>query len=102
MTLEQKEKFRRSSKWRSFRKKIRERTSKDYITRKELKRDWNLHHLDLRSENYTDLSDSRKFIALNKDTHKFVHWLFRIYRHDKQVLKRLEYVMEAMYEYVEQ
>lgn len=100
MTKEEKEKFRKTNKWKAFRKKIREHTPKDYITRKELTRTWNLHHLDLRSENYTDLSNIKKFLPLNKDTHEFIHWLFRIYRHDKSVLQRIQKVMEEMYEYV--
>lgn len=102
MTKEDKAKFRKSPKWKAFRKKIYAVCPRDTITKKLLRRDWNLHHIDMNDKNYTDLSDSHKFTPLNKDTHEFVHWLFRLYRHDKCVIDRLKKLMEAMYNYVEQ
>ena len=100
MTDVEKQKFRRTSTWSNFRQKIRRKyNKKDYLTGKDLTRTWNLHHLDMDDRHYTDLSEDGKFVPLNKDTHKFVHWLFRIYRHDKDVLRRLKIIMDLMYMY---
>ena len=100
MTEEEKKKFRRSSVWSRFRQKMRTRYhKKDFVTGKELTRTWNLHHLDMNDKNYTDLSNEDKFIPLNKDTHKFVHWFFRLYRHDPDIIKRLEAIMRLMLVY---
>lgn len=97
MTDEEKKKFRRSKIWSNFRQKIRRRYNKqDFLTHKPLLRDWNLHHLDMNDKNYTDLSKEDKFLPLNKDTHKFVHWLFRLYRHDPGIIKRLLLIMQLM------
>lgn len=100
MTVEEKKKFRKGTKWRDFRKIMKSvHNEKDFITQKKLRRDWNLHHLDMRDQNYQDLSDTSKFIPLNKDIHELVHLLFKYYRHDKRVLDRLRVVMESMYKY---
>lgn len=97
MTQEEKVKFRRSAPWSRLRQKLRLRFhKKDFITGKDLTRTWNLHHLDMNDKNYTDLSNESKFIPLNKDTHKFIHWLFRLYRHDKSVLTRIKVVLDQM------
>lgn len=97
MTDEEKKKFRRSKPWSNFRQKMRRRYNKqDALTLKPLLRDWNLHHLDMNDRNYTDLSKEDKFLPLNKDAHKFVHWLFRLYRHDPGIIKRLEAIMQLM------
>lgn len=97
MTQDDKRKFRRTSQWARFRQKIRIKFDKrDYITHKELTRTWNLHHLDMNDKNYTDLSKPDKFIPLNKDTHEFIHWLFRIYRHDKDIIRRIKLIMDMM------
>lgn len=102
MTKDEKAKFRKTMKWKNFRKKIKEKCPRDTITKKLLRIDWNLHHIDMRDKNYTDLSDPHKFTPLNKDTHEMIHWLFRLYRHDKQIIKRIEKLLEAMYRYVEE
>ena len=38
-------------------------------------------------------------MPLNKDTHEFLHWLYRVWRKDKKVIERLEYVLNKMEEY---
>lgn len=97
MTDEEKRQFRRSKPWSNFRQRMRLRfDKKDYITGEDLLRDWNLHHLDMNDKHYTDLSKPDKFLPLNRETHKFVHWLFRFYRHDRDVLRRLKFVMDMM------
>lgn len=100
MTAEEKQKFRRSTRWSNFRQKMRRRYNKqDALTHKSLLRDWNLHHLDMNDKHYMDLSKEDKFLPLNKDTHKFVHWFFRFYRHDPGIIQRLEAIMKLMIMY---
>ena len=100
MTAEEKQKFRRSKRWSNFRQKMRLRYKKqDALTHKELTRTWNLHHLDMNDKHYMDLSKEDKFLPFNKDTHKFVHWLFRFYRHDPGIIQRLEAIMKLMIMY---
>lgn len=84
-------KFRRSKKWKEFRRQMKSvEGNRDMITGLPLRRDWNLHHLDLRVGNYDNLVPNR-FIPLNRDTHEFVHWLYKIWKNDRQVLSRLEF-----------
>lgn len=100
MTDEEKKKFRRSKPWSNFRQKMRRRYNKhDALTLKPLLHDWNLHHLDMDDRHYTDLSKEDKFLPVNKDTHKFIHWLFRFYRHDPGIIQRLEAIMKLMLVY---
>jgi len=97
MTQAQKFNFRMSSAWRKFRLKCKHRANCfDFITKKPLSKSWNLHHLDLRDCHYTDISDADRFMALNKDTHDFVHWIYRLWNKDRGVLKRLEHTLERM------
>ena len=99
MTKGEKQKFRMSSKWKSFRAKMKKQyCGFDFITRRPLSRRWNLHHLDMRDEHYTDTSDMSRFLPLCEDTHEFMHWLYRIWRRDKAVLKRIEHVLNRMHE----
>ena len=97
MTRQEKKAFRLTKPWSNFRQRMRKRCGcKDMITGKELTRTWNLHHLDMKGENYTDLSNPDKFVPMNKDTHEFIHWLFRFYRHDRYILVRIQRVMDLM------
>jgi len=97
MNNKEKQQFRRSTVWSRFRQKLRLMfDKKDYLTNEPLLRDWNLHHLDMNDKHYTDLSNTGKFIPVNRETHKFIHWLFRYYRHDKDVMRRLKFIMDMM------
>ena len=100
MTKQQKYNFRMSSKWKTFRLKLKKKfNSVDFITKQPLIKTWNLHHLDLRDKNYTCIKDTDRFLPLNEDTHQFVHWLYRIWCKDKGIITRLTHVMTEMYEY---
>lgn len=99
MNKAQREKFRKSEKWKAFRAKCRLHTSKDFITKQFLEKNWNLHHLDLNVNRYDDLSDMNKFMPLNKKTHETIHELFKWYKKDRKVLDRIKQVLEMMEEY---
>ena len=67
-----------------------------YITHKKLYKWANLHHIDLDEKHYEDISNENNFVFLNKSMHDVVHALWRYYKTDKLVLKRLEEVLEMM------
>lgn len=98
MTKTQKANFRMSSAWKVFRSNMKKKASCiDWVTKKPLSKTWNLHHLDLRSEHYKDISDPERFMPLNEDTHEFVHWLYRYWLKDKGILDRLNLVCIGMF-----
>lgn len=99
MTVKERERFRRSSKWKSFRYKCRLHTSIDYITKQPLLRGWNLHHLDLNIMRYAQLDDPNRFMPLNKKTHEIVHEVFKWYKKDKKSIDRLKETLEKMWKY---
>ena len=90
--------FRKSAKWKKFRAKCRLHTSKDFITKKPLERDWNLHHLDLNVGRYDNLVMER-FMPLNKKTHEIIHEIYKWYKKDRNVLERIKLTLEKMEEY---
>ena len=99
MTREEKELFRKKGSWRRWRAKLKAAWNHmDAITLKPLTKTWNLHHLDMRDKNYTKITDVSRFLPLNEDTHKFIHWLYRLWKKDKKVLDRIKLVMEKMEE----
>lgn len=71
-----KTKFRRTAKWKAFREKKRKEQKVDYITGKPLSKTFNLHHCDLRSENYENITNEDNFICLNSTSHDTVHFFF--------------------------
>ena len=99
MTRAEREKFRKSHVWKEFRAKCRLHTSKDFITKAPLEKNWNLHHLDLEVTRYTDISDMNRFMPLNKKTHEIIHELFKWYKKDHKVLDRIKQVLEMMEQY---
>lgn len=100
MTQKEKRDFRYTSKWKRFRVKMKKLAQGiDFITMKPLTKAWNLHHLDMKDVNYKDITNPDRFIALNEDTHKIVHWLYPIYKKDKDVIARLEYILMLMETY---
>lgn len=99
MNNEQKVKraFRNSKRWREFRhKKNVEQGGKCYISGKKLYKAANLHHIDMRFENYQDLSKPENFVYLNKKMHDTVHILYPLYAADKGVLERLKEILDRM------
>lgn len=91
-----KSKFRRSSKWTSFRRKLKYIRRVDEITLKPLLPGFNVHHLDLNEQNYEDTSNLDHFACLNKRTHQFAHWIYSQYVKDPAILDRLRDLLERM------
>lgn len=100
MTKTQKANFRMSTTWKVFRAKMKKKASCfDYITKQPLVKNWNLHHLDLRSCNYKNIADPDRFLPLNESTHEFIHWLYSLWSKDKKILSRIERVLCQMKDY---
>lgn len=100
MSISESEKFKRrvrqSKKWKELKHiKNVEQKGKDPITNKKLLKGANCHHLDLRVENYEDLSPE-KLVLLNKKTHDCVHFLYSYYKNDKHIIERLVDILERM------
>jgi hypothetical protein len=70
---------------------------RDFVTGKKLVKGFELHHCDLRSENYQIL-DEENFICLNKKTHSCIHWLYPYWLKDPEIIDRLVSVLEKMKE----
>ena len=81
--------------WINFRARFK--GAIDPITLKKVPKRFQLHHLDLNPEHYTDLKFD-KFAPLNGTTHDIVHYLYGYYRKDKQILKRLQKLLDKMVE----
>ena len=94
-TQNKKSKFRSTSAWKNFRKKMKEKQKVDFITGKPLYAGFNLHHLDLDEKHYEDISNEDNFVCLNKTSHETIHWLFR-YKNWRQLLKNIETLLEKM------
>lgn len=90
----EKAKFRRTAKWKSFRIKMKNKYKKDFITDKPLLKGFQVHHCDMKLENYKNLKEEN-FYCLNKSSHEIVHFLFR-YKNWRDILKRLKIVLEKM------
>lgn len=72
-----KTKFRRSAKWTKFRRHMKSSQKVDPITGSPLAPTCSVHHLDMREENYEDLSNESHFVALNAQSHETVHFLWQ-------------------------
>lgn len=96
MTQKEKSKFRQSAKWKKFRANLKKRRKVDAVTNFPLRSGWNLHHLNLDSSRYTDISDEKNFECLNKKTHDMIHFLFTYYRKDSEILSRLKKILDRM------
>lgn len=99
-TAEQKQKarFRTTKEWKTFREEMKAfQDGKDYITLGRLPKGWKLHHANLNPEHYQELKET-DFFCLGNQCHDFVHWIYRYYRKDKDVLKRLKRVLDRMEE----
>ena len=93
-----KAKFRASKEWKEFRKIIFDKQNgKDIITGKKLYKGYNCHHLNMDADNYDKLIEEN-FIAVNKNTHETLHFLFRYYKNDKDILNRIKQILDKMIE----
>ena len=96
-----KDKVRRSKEWKELRKKIQSQyNGKDPITNSNLYKGFNVHHLDMSVENYDNLSIER-FVPLNKMTHDMIHFLYRYYIKEKNILERIREILERMMFYLD-
>ena len=87
--------FRKRKAWKDFKaKKKKECGGLDLITLHKLGRRWELHHEDLREENYEKLNDN--FLPCNNQTHEMVHWLYRYYVKDPEIIDRIKAEMIKM------
>lgn len=86
---------RKSKEWHEFRDYMRSQYNSDYITGYPLRKGWNLHHLDLNEDNY-DKFDEVNFACLNKQPHEFIHWLYKYYVNDHDIINRLKDFMDKM------
>ena len=93
-----KKKFRQSKEWKEFRKLMFSKSGKiDCITRKPLRKGFQVHHLLLDETRYSELNEEN-FICLNNLTHKFVHWLYTYFIKDPQIIDRIKAELEKMKE----
>ena len=99
MNYKQRSEFRKSDVWHKLKAKCRLHTSKDYITKEPLCRNWNLHHLDLNVQRYDNTNDIKRFMPLNPKTHEIIHWLYKWYKKDHRIIERIIYTLEKMEEY---
>lgn len=98
MTSKERSKFRASGVWKKFRMDMYHKfQGTDPITGKTLHKGWSLHHLcmDYTDDNYTNLDPSR-YIPLNRETHKMLHFLFTYYKKDTGILDRLKEYLDVM------
>ena len=96
MTKESKFKsqFRQTSRWKSFRKKMKAKCKVDAVTTKPLLKGFQVHHMDLNPNHYTNLVDDN-FCCLNRQSHEFIHWLYR-YKNWREILKNIYIILAKM------
>lgn len=70
-----KAKFRRSNKWKNFRRELKRKQVFDPVTGSKLSTTAVAHHLDLDPNNYEMVSEDRQ-VMLNATTHKCLHYLY--------------------------
>ena len=99
MTYKERQAFRKTDAWHKWKAKCRLHTSKDFITKEPLCRNWNLHHLDLNVQRYDNITDMNRFMPLNPKTHEIIHELFKWYKKDHKVIDRIKHTLDLMEEY---
>ncbi len=89
----EKAKFRATSVWKKFRELLKKERKVDFITKKTLRKGFQVHHCDLNENHYKDLNPLN-FVTVNKNSHKIIH---EIYRYDwRMILDNLRIVFEKM------
>lgn len=99
MNYKERQAFRKTDAWRKWKAKCRLHTTKDFITKEPLCRNWNLHHLDLNIQRYDHIDDMNRFMPLNPKTHELIHELFKWYKKDHKVIDRIKKTLDLMEEY---
>jgi hypothetical protein len=70
-----KAKFRRSNKWKNFRRELKRKQKTDPVTGSKLSTTAVCHHLSLKAEEYEMVSEDRQ-VMLNPQTHDCLHYLY--------------------------
>lgn len=110
LNQEEKSWFRTTHTWVDFRKTFEVDTYKelkngkkkpikavDYLTGNPLKKGYQLHHMDLNSQHYTDLIREH-FIPLNPQSHDTLHWAYTQMCKDKDFINHFVDLLNKMYE----
>lgn len=92
---EQKKAFRKTKAWRDFTKELKAERKVDALTLAKLRKGSLSHHLDLHPDNY-EVLDKENFECLNMKSHDVVHFMYNYYKKDREVLTRLECILEKM------
>lgn len=72
LNQQEKSKFRETTKWKNFRKRLKEKRKVDAITGRKLTKTWNCHHERFDSRLYTELNEEY-FLCLNNQMHDLLH-----------------------------
>ena len=91
-----KTKFRKSSKWIRFRKHMKAKQKTDPITGSPLSPTCSIHHLDMREDNYEDLSDETHFVALNPQSHETVHFIWAAHGGWRRAVLSIIQILKSM------
>ena len=70
-----KSKFRRSNKWKNFRRELKRKQKTDPVTGSKLSTTAVCHHLSLKVEEYEMVSEDRQ-VMLNPQSHDVLHYLY--------------------------
>lgn len=70
-----KSKFRRSNKWKNFRRELKRKQKTDPVTGSKLSTTAVCHHLSLKAEEYEMVSEDRQ-VMLNPQSHDVLHYLY--------------------------
>ena len=102
MNKNQKEKrnFRASKVWKAFRhQKHVEQKGIDPITKKKLIKGANCHHRHVTADTdeYQDISNPEHYVMLNHMTHEMLHWLYRYWKNDPEIIDRIVKELETWY-----
>ena len=92
--------FRSSKAWKDFRHEMNvKQNGIDPITGKKLRKGCNLHHRHVTAseEEYGDISDSSDYVMLNSSTHRWMHEIFRYWKSDPDILRRIEEEFKLWY-----
>lgn len=89
--------FRKTPRWKAWRRYLIEKQKTDPITGSKLTRSANCHHMDMREENYENLDESR-FIIMNCKSHSLLHFVFAT-RDWRAAIKALYSLCEKMEKY---
>ena len=93
LNQQEKSKFRETTVWKEFRKKLKEKRKVDAITGRKLTKTCNCHHERFDSKLYTDLNDNY-FLCLNNQMHDLLHICVSETIKNPQFMKRLSKIVD--------